>query len=221
MNRCLFLYIACKQASALQLSASFLCCYQTVRILFFQLLIIHDFSPVILQPDAVQGKCYRIQGFFTPSRRQLAFPYRNGVPPHSSQFLFLFLVPFFVPSDLRHPEVPVGLGDLTTGRVLDGQWFMVRSQHYPMSMPEASVNKDTGPVFPQDQVGVSRQPFVVQSVSESPFPQPTAHNHLGLRILSPDGSHIGRSPSLLTLSRADTGIALLLLNRSLLVSLLG
>jgi hypothetical protein len=56
---------------------------------------------------------------------------------------------------------------------------------------------------------------MVQSIPEAPTPQPFAHNHLRLRVLRPNRRHVGMSPSLLTLDRADASIALFSLNRNL------
>ena len=82
-------------------------------------------------------------------------------------------------------------------------------------MPETSIYKDAGPVLPQYQVRMSGQPLVVQTITESPTPQPFAHNHLRLRVLRPNRRHIGVPPSLLTLDRADASIALFSFNRNL------
>ena len=59
-----------------------------------------------------------------------------------------------------------------------------------MSVPEASIHEDARPVFPQNQVWMSWQSLVVQSETESPFPQPTTHNHLRLRVFRPNRRHI-------------------------------
>ena len=59
-----------------------------------------------------------------------------------------------------------------------------------MSMPEATIHEDAGAVFPQYQVRMPRQPFVVQPVSESPFPQPMSHDHFRLRVLRTNSRHV-------------------------------
>ena len=59
-----------------------------------------------------------------------------------------------------------------------------------VSVPEATINKDTGPVFSQDQIWMPRQPFMIQPVSETPLPQPMTHDQLRLSILRTDGSHV-------------------------------
>ena len=62
-----------------------------------------------------------------------------------------------------------------------------------MSMPEAPIHKDARPVFPQHQVRMPRQSFMVQPISESSLPQATSHNHLRLRVLRLDSRHVGMS----------------------------
>ena len=57
-------------------------------------------------------------------------------------------------------------------------------------MPEAPIHKNARPVLPQHQVGMSGQPPIIQSVSESPLPQPPPHNHLRLRVFRPNRRHI-------------------------------
>ena len=59
-----------------------------------------------------------------------------------------------------------------------------------MPMPEASVYKDARPVLLQYKVRMSRQPLVIQSVSEPAFPKPSSHNQLRLRVFRPYCRHI-------------------------------
>jgi hypothetical protein len=68
-----------------------------------------------------------------------------------------------------------------------------------VSMPEASVHKDTRPILPKHQVRMSWQALMIQSIPESPFPQPTPHNHLRLRVLRPNSRHV-----IMTLLRGKT-----------------
>ena len=108
--------------------------------------------------------------------------------------LFL-LITFLVPANLRHPELPVRLRNLAAHRTLNHIFHLTSDiflpwQSHVMPMPEASIHKDTRPVFPQHQVRMPRQPLMVQSVTESPTPQPTTHNHLRLCILRPNRYHV-------------------------------
>jgi hypothetical protein len=59
-----------------------------------------------------------------------------------------------------------------------------------MPMPKAPVDKDACSIFPQHQVRMPRQPFMIQSISETTLPQPTPHNHFWLRILIVNRRHI-------------------------------
>lgn len=59
-----------------------------------------------------------------------------------------------------------------------------------MAMLETAVHEDAGPVLAKYQVRMSRLPLVIESVSESSFPQPTSHYHLWLCILITDSRHV-------------------------------
>ena len=147
--------------------------------------------PMILQPDMVQRECNRVERLFALLRLQLALPHRDAVPPHLSQSALLLLVTFLVPANLRHPELTVRLRNLATLRILNTLYFIFCVQRDFVPMPEAPVHEDTRPVFPQHQIRMPWQPLVIEPIAESPLPQPTPHNHLGFRILPPDGRHIG------------------------------
>ena len=162
----------------------FFCRHRTYRILFFQYRIIVSFGTMVLQPDMVERKSDGVKSHFTLLRLQFTFPYRYAMPSHFSQRLLLLLVAHLVPSNLLHPEVAVCLRNLTTLRIL-------RLYHiHVMPMPEAAIHEDAGAVFPQYQVRMPRQPFVVQPVSESPFPQPMSHDHFRLRVLRTNSRHV-------------------------------
>ena len=61
----------------------------------------------------VQCKSNRLQSLFALLWLQLALPNSDAVLAHSCQFLLLFFIPFLVPANLRHPELPVRLRNLT------------------------------------------------------------------------------------------------------------
>ena len=65
----------------------------------------------------VQGERYGVQRLFTLRRFQLAFPHRNTMPAHFSQFPLLLLISFLIPANLRYPELPVRLRDLAALRI--------------------------------------------------------------------------------------------------------
>ena len=162
----------------------YFCRHRTYRILFFQYRIIVCFGTMVLQPDMVERKSDGVKSHFTLLRLQFTFPYRYAMPSHFSQRLLLLLVAHLVPANLLHPEVAVCLRNLTAHRIL-------RLYHiHVMPMPEAAIHEDAGAVFPQYQVRMPRQPFVVQPVSESPFPQPMSHDHFRLRVLRTNSRHV-------------------------------
>ncbi len=127
----------------------------------------------------VQRERNRLQRFFTFRRLQFALPHRNAMPAHLCQLALLLFVPLLVPSNLRHPELMVRLRNLATFRTLN-DFFRLTSYiiHQVVSMPKATIHKDARPVFPQHQVRMPRQPFVVQPIAKAPTPQATSHNQL-------------------------------------------
>ena len=150
---------------------------------------------MVLQPDMVQRKGNSVQRLLPLRGLQFALPYRDAVPPHLRQPSLLLSVPLLVSSYLRHPELPVRLRNLTARGI--GKYVFTPLSLWrgvggeaPMTMPEAPVHKDARPVLSQHQVGMSRQPLMVQPIPESPLPQPTPHNHLRLRVLRLDSRHV-------------------------------
>ena len=170
-----------------------LCRHQHL-VLFFLHLVWLGYRTV-LQVNVVQRKCYRLQRFFTLLRRQLALPHRDAVPAHLCQLFLLLTVAFLVPAYLCHPELSVRLRNLAAHRTLNlfaplvfwrGAW----SEVHIVTMPEATIHKDTCPILPQHQVRMPRQPLVVQPITKSSLPQPSPHNHLRLRVLRPNSRHV-------------------------------
>jgi hypothetical protein len=91
--------------------------------------------------------------------------------------LFLFLlVTFFIPVYFLCPEFRIGLGQTEILAPI-------------VPMPETAIYKDTGPVLAQYDVRMPRQTGIVHPIAESPAPQKPPYHHLGLGILSLDGSH--------------------------------
>ena len=81
--------------------------------------------------------------------------------------------------------------NLTARRIVHSQLSILNLwQRHIVSVPKAPVYEDARPIFSQHQIGMSRQFRRVQSVAESPLPQPPAHNHLRLRILRVDCRHV-------------------------------
>jgi len=59
-----------------------------------------------------------------------------------------------------------------------------------MSVPEASVHKNTGTIFPQHDVRLARQPGVIEPIPESPTPQKFPDKNLRFGIPAPYCRHI-------------------------------
>ena len=76
-------------------------------------------NAMVLQENAVEGICQRLQCFFAYLRFQFALPYRNAVPTHRGKLLLHFQVAFLIPHYLAYPETPVGLRNLTAIRTFD------------------------------------------------------------------------------------------------------
>ena len=160
------------------------CCHWHLHILFILLWIGSNTCLMILKPYMVQRERNRVQSPFAFRRLQFALPYRDAMPTHFCQFELLFPVTFLVPADLRYPEVTIRIRNLATRRTIHRVW------RHKMSMPEASIYKDARPIFPQHQVRMPGQSFVVQPIAESSFPKTTPHNHLRLRVLRPNSRHV-------------------------------
>ena len=85
------------------------------------------------------------------------------MPTHRRKLLLLLLVPLFVPSDLRHPELRVRLRNLAALRTLNVRRDIV-------SMPKATIDEDASPVFLEHQVGMPWQSFMIEPISEASPP---------------------------------------------------
>lgn len=55
-----------------------------------------------------------------------------------------------------------------------------------MPVPETPIHKNYGPVFREDQIGLSRQFPVMEPETKSQFMQSAPDNHFRLGILGPD-----------------------------------
>ena len=83
----------------------------------------------------------------------------------------------FITFNLRHPEVSVCLrdGELLTAFV---------------TVPETTIDEDTGTVLAQHHIGFARKQRMVQTVSEAVVPKIPADYHFGFRILALNSSHV-------------------------------
>ena len=126
-----------------------LCCHHG----FFLWYLIMCDSP-ILKENFVKRICQRFQCIFSFDRLQFTFPNGDRVPAHSDKFMLNLQIPFLVPPYFVDPKLCIGFryGTITTAF---------------MPMPKATIHKDAGAVFPHDNVGMSWQPLMAESVSES------------------------------------------------------
>lgn len=131
---------------------------------------------MVQQEDLVQRVSQGFQSHVPAGRLQLAFPYRNAMPPHVCQFLLHPLVPLLITYYLCMPVLGSRLGHYKQPAPL-------------VPMPEAPVHKDARPVFPQHYVRFPRQSRMVEPISKATTPQEFAHQHFRLRILSLYRSH--------------------------------
>ena len=131
---------------------------------------------MVQEEDPVQRVSQGFQSHVPAGRFQLAFPYRNAMPPHHSQFLLHPLVPLLITYYLCMPVLCSRLGH--------------HKQPAPLvSMPEAPVHKDARPVFPQHYVRFPGQSRMVEPISKAMSPQEFPHQHFRLRILALYRSH--------------------------------
>lgn len=108
--------------------------------------------------------------------RQFAFPHGDDGPGERIEHLGALQVPFNVAGHLRLPE------------------FHVRLRHYVLraslvSVQEASVDEDDGPVVWQHETWRAGQPAVVELVSITLAPQSVTHDLLRLRVAGADVGH--------------------------------
>jgi hypothetical protein len=116
------------------------------------------------------------------------------MPTHICQLTLLFAIALHIPPNLSYPKLPIRFWYLAACRALEG-FFIIHSKLIILraqlvAMPEAAIHKHTCAVFFQNQVRMSRQPLVVQSVSEPSFPQPSPHYHLWLSAFRANSRHI-------------------------------
>lgn len=131
---------------------------------------------MIVQENTVERVNQAFQSRLPTVFFQLALPYRNPVPAHLREFQLHFDVSPTVSVNLRFPEVNI------------------RPRHYKrfaalMSMPETSVYENAGSIFPQHNIWFSRQPRMIEPVSETIVPQVFTHDNLRLGILSMNRCH--------------------------------
>lgn len=102
---------------------------------------------------------------------QLAFPYRDAVPSHFRQTNLFVLVTLLVALNLACPELDVGSRKSEVFATL-------------MTMPETTVHEDYRAVFAQHYVGMSRQAWMIEPVTEATTEQKLAHQHFRSGVLA-------------------------------------
>lgn len=124
---------------------------------------------VVLEVDVVEGIGKGGECLFPFVWFQLALPDDDDMPSHIGETLLFLLVTLTVAVDFLLPKLRVGLGHTEVFAAF-------------VSVPEAAVDEHARAILPQHYVGMTGQPWVVQSVSEALSPQVFAHNNFGLRV---------------------------------------
>ncbi len=131
---------------------------------------------VILKINMIQSMRQRLQSLFSYGRFELTLPNRDAMPPHLGKRLLFLSVPFPVAYNLGGPEVDISLRHTKITTPL-------------MSMPEASVDKNHSTVLSQHQIRMSRQPGMIEPVSEPTSEQKLPHQQLRLGVLTSNRRH--------------------------------
>ncbi len=97
------------------------------------------------------------------------------MPAHGCQSLLHFLVALLIALYLASPKVDTCLGEAKSATI--------------MAMPEATIHKDTGAVFSQHNVGMTRQPTKIDPISKSLAPQVMSHKDFRPRTIRSYRSH--------------------------------
>lgn len=124
---------------------------------------------MVLKVDVVKGVGEGSECLFPFVRLQLALPNNDNVPAHVGKTLLLLLVTLTVAVYFLLPKVSISLGHSEVITAL-------------VSMPKAAVHEYTSTILPQHNVGMPRQPRVVQPIPETLSPQVFTHNNLRLRV---------------------------------------
>ena len=85
----------------------------------------------------------------------MTFPDGETMPSHSRQCLLIVFISLLITLDFVAPELGVGFWHSEIAAIV-------------MSMPETSIHKDACAIFTHDDVGMTRQPLMEESVSEAP-----------------------------------------------------
>lgn len=108
---------------------------------------------------------------------QFTLPYSDRMPAHRSKFLLYCRVTLFVASYLGLPEVNIRF------------WHDKIAAAF-VTVPETTIDEDTGTVLAQHHIGFARKQRMVQTVSEAVVPKIPADYHFGFRILALNSCHV-------------------------------
>jgi hypothetical protein len=106
----------------------------------------------------------------------LTFPDNQTSPSQFFERGYIFAVPCCIAFQLVLPEPDVAL-------------WLCRLWAAGVSMPEAAVNKNDGPIFAENKVGGTGKSLYMQTVPEAAGMQKSANQHLGNSIFSPNPRH--------------------------------
>ena len=107
----------------------------------------------------------------------LTFPNAYYSPSGEFEINIVGIVTSNIHRDLMSPEINIRLWQTEILAPL-------------MPMPKTSIDKNHSLIFSKDNIRRSRQPFVVDTITQSPREKILPHNHLRLRIFPLYGRHI-------------------------------
>ena len=129
-----------------------------------------------LKVYAIEGINQRIQGVVHYCRFQLALPHCDAMPAHCGKLVLLFFVTSAVTFYHGSPKLRVAF------------WNHIVFAAF-MPRPKATVDENDCAVFAQDDVGMTRQTWVAQSITEPSAEQESPHLYLGFGVHPSYRSH--------------------------------
>lgn len=133
--------------------------------------------PVVAEIYSAELIEERFQGLPATVWFQFAFPNGDAVPTRIHEFPQHFPVAFPITFHLAFPELRVRL-----------RYGIIPAPL--VTMPEAAVDENAGPVFSQHYIWLTRKIPAVQAVTVTVAPEVFAHQHFRLCILAADARHI-------------------------------
>lgn len=125
---------------------------------------------MVLKEDVIEREGKGSKSLLTFVGLQFAIPNDYYVPAHFSKFLLFFFITFAVAIYLLIPKRGIGL------------WHhKVFAAFVPM--PKTAINKDASAVLTQNNIRMTGQPRIIQTIAEFVSPQKLTHKNLRLRIL--------------------------------------